>query len=105
MLLIWTKMTIMMTTTSLRSLPQARRARPIDSMPRSHRTFDIGSRARRHVDARFAALWADPEINAAEADLDRRADAEIDAGAGFRGSVDELMPTIEGGRLGAALRE
>lgn len=104
MLLIWTTMTIMTTTTSLRSLHQLPRTRPIDSVPRSYRTFDNSSRARR-LDARFAALWADPEIDAAEAALDRRTDAEIDAGAGFRGSIDELMTAIEGERPEAALLE
>src|SRR5262245_60118737 len=41
--------------------------------------------ADQNLDATFAALWADPELNAAEAERDRLSDAEIDAGAGFRG--------------------
>jgi len=52
--------------------------------------------AAQNLDARFAALWADPEVNAAEAKLDRQADAEIDAGAGFRGSIDDVMTAIDG---------
>jgi uncharacterized protein (DUF433 family) len=52
--------------------------------------------AEQNLDAAFGALWADPERNRAEAECDRRADAEIDAGAGFRGSVDELIAAIDG---------
>jgi len=52
--------------------------------------------AEQNLDATFAALWADPERNAAEAEQDRRQDAEIDAGAGFRGSIDDLISTIDG---------
>ena|ERR1700759_686070 len=52
--------------------------------------------AEQNLDATFAALWADPECNAAEAEQDRRTDAEIDAGAGFRGSVDDLIAAVDG---------
>jgi uncharacterized protein (DUF433 family) len=52
--------------------------------------------AEQNLDATFAALWADPERNAAEAELDRRADAEIDAGGGFRGSIDDLITAVDG---------
>jgi uncharacterized protein (DUF433 family) len=48
-----------------------------------------------NLDAVFAALWSDPERNVAEAALDRRSDDEIDAGAGFRGSVDELLSAVD----------
>jgi uncharacterized protein (DUF433 family) len=51
--------------------------------------------ADQNLDAVFAALWSDPERNAAEAALDRRSDDEIDAGAGFRGSVDELLSAVD----------
>jgi hypothetical protein len=51
--------------------------------------------ADQNLDAAFAALWSDPERNAAEADLDRRSDDEIDAGAGFRGSVEELLAAVD----------
>jgi len=51
--------------------------------------------ADQNLDAVFAALWSDPERNAAEAALDRRSDDEIDAGAGFRGSVDELLAVVD----------
>ena len=51
--------------------------------------------ADQNLDAVFATLWSDPERNAAEAVLDRRSDDEIDAGAGFRGSVDELLSTVD----------
>jgi hypothetical protein len=47
--------------------------------------------ANQNLHAAFAAVWSDPERNAAEAALDRRSDDEIGAGAGFRGSVDELL--------------
>jgi uncharacterized protein (DUF433 family) len=52
--------------------------------------------AEQNLDATFAALWADPKRNAAEAELDRRADAEIDAGGGFRGSIDDLIAAVDG---------
>jgi uncharacterized protein (DUF433 family) len=52
--------------------------------------------AEHNLDAAFAALWADPERNAAEAELDRYSDAEIDAGGGFRGSIEELVATLDG---------
>jgi len=52
--------------------------------------------AEQNLDATFAALWADPECNIAEAERDRRSDAEIDAGAGFRGSIDDLLVAIDG---------
>jgi uncharacterized protein (DUF433 family) len=52
--------------------------------------------AEQNLDATFAALWADPDHNAAEAERDRRTDAEIDAGAGFRGSIDELLVAVDG---------
>jgi uncharacterized protein (DUF433 family) len=48
------------------------------------------------LDATFAALWADRERNAAEAERDQRTDAEIDAGAGFRGSIDDLLAAVDG---------
>jgi len=51
--------------------------------------------ADQNLDAVFAALWSDPERNAAEAALDRRSDDEIDAGGGFRGSVDELLSAVD----------
>jgi uncharacterized protein (DUF433 family) len=49
-----------------------------------------------NLDATFAALLADPERNAAEAALDRQSDAAIDAGGGFRGSIDELVAAVDG---------
>jgi len=52
--------------------------------------------AEQNLDATFAALWADPERNIAEAERDRRTDAEIDAGAGFRGSIDDLLVAVDG---------
>jgi uncharacterized protein (DUF433 family) len=52
--------------------------------------------AEQNLDATFAALWADPERNAAEAERDRRTDVEIDAGAGFRGSIDDLVAAVDG---------
>jgi uncharacterized protein (DUF433 family) len=52
--------------------------------------------AEQNLDATFAALWADPSRNAAEAELDRFSDAEINVGKGFRGSVDELIATVDG---------
>lgn len=52
--------------------------------------------AEKDLDATFAALWADPQRNASEAELDRHTDAEIDAGAGFRGSIDDLVAAIDG---------
>jgi len=52
--------------------------------------------AAQNLDATFAALWADPQHNATEAERDRRADDEIDAGAGFRGSIDALTAAIDG---------
>lgn len=51
--------------------------------------------ADQNLDAVFATLWSDPERNAAEAALDRRSDDDIDAGAGFRGSVDELLSAVD----------
>jgi uncharacterized protein (DUF433 family) len=51
--------------------------------------------AEQNVDATFAALWVDPERNAAEAELDRRTDAEIDAGGGFRGSIEDLIVALD----------
>jgi hypothetical protein len=51
--------------------------------------------ADQNLDAVFAALWSDPKRNAAEAALDRRSDDEIDAGAGFLGSVDELLSAVD----------
>lgn len=51
--------------------------------------------AEQNLDATFAALWADPERNAVEAELDRRADAEIDSGGGFRGSIDDLLAVVD----------
>jgi len=52
--------------------------------------------AEQNLDATFAELWADPERNAAEAEQDRRTDAEIDAGGGFRGSVEDLIAAVDG---------
>lgn len=52
--------------------------------------------ADQNLDAMFTALWADPVRNIAEAERDRRTDAEIDAGAGLRGSVDDLLIAIDG---------
>jgi uncharacterized protein (DUF433 family) len=52
--------------------------------------------AEQNLDATFAALWADPERNITEAERDRRTDAEIDAGAGFRGSIDDLLVAVDG---------
>jgi uncharacterized protein (DUF433 family) len=52
--------------------------------------------ANQDLDAAFAALWSDPERNADEAALDRRSDDEIDAGAGFRRSMDELLSAVDG---------
>jgi uncharacterized protein (DUF433 family) len=52
--------------------------------------------AEQNMDATFAALWADSDRNAAEAELDRRADAEIDAGGGFRGSIEDLIAAVDG---------
>jgi hypothetical protein len=51
---------------------------------------------RSKLDAAFATLWADPARNAAEAELDRQADIEIDRGGGFRGSIDDVIATIDG---------
>jgi uncharacterized protein (DUF433 family) len=51
--------------------------------------------ADQNLDTAFAAMWSDPERNAAEAALDHRCDDEIDAGAGFRGSVDELLSAVD----------
>jgi hypothetical protein len=48
------------------------------------------------LDATFAALWADPARNAAEAELDRQADLEIERGGGLRGSIDDVIATIDG---------
>jgi hypothetical protein len=52
-------------------------------------------RARTYLDGVFERLTADPERNAEEAELDRRAKAEIDAGGGFRGSMDELLAAVD----------
>lgn len=52
--------------------------------------------AEQNLDATFAALWADPERNSAEAELDRHTDAELDAGGGFRGSIDDLIAVVDG---------
>lgn len=52
--------------------------------------------AEQNLDATFAELWADPERNAAEAEQDRRTDAEIDTGAGLRGSVEDLVAAVDG---------
>ncbi len=52
--------------------------------------------AEQNLDATFAALWADPDRNRTEAERDRATDAEIDAGAGFRGSIDDLVATVDG---------
>lgn len=52
--------------------------------------------AEQNLDATFAALWADSDRNAVEAELDRRADAEIDGGGGFRGSIDDLIAAVDG---------
>jgi uncharacterized protein (DUF433 family) len=52
--------------------------------------------AEQNLDATFAALWADPERNTAEAEQDRRTDAEIDAGGGFRGSIEDLIAAVDG---------
>jgi uncharacterized protein (DUF433 family) len=49
-----------------------------------------------NLDATFAALWADADRNAAEAELDRRSDVEIDAGGGFRGSMEDLIAAVDG---------
>jgi uncharacterized protein (DUF433 family) len=49
-----------------------------------------------NLDATFAALWSDPDRNAAEAALDRQSDAEIDAGGGYRGSIDDLVTGVDG---------
>lgn len=51
--------------------------------------------ANQNLDATFAAMWADPARNAAEAAHDRATDAELDAG-GFRGSVDDLIAAVDG---------
>ena len=51
---------------------------------------------RPNLDATFAALWSDAERNAAEAERDRLTDAVIDAGGGFRGSVDDLTAAVDG---------
>jgi len=47
------------------------------------------------LDAAFATLWADPARNAAEAALDREADAEIDRGGGLRDSIDDVIAAID----------
>lgn len=52
-------------------------------------------RARAYLDGVFERLTADPERNAAEAELDRIAKAEIDAGGGVRGSIDELIAAAD----------
>ncbi len=60
------------------------------------RAADVHERARAYLDGAFERLYADPERNAAEAELDRLADAEIDAGGGFRGSIDDLIAAADG---------
>ena len=51
-----------------------------------------------NLDASFAALWADPQRNAAEAELDRRTDAEIDANPACRRCVQARRPAaVQGG--------
>ena len=52
-------------------------------------------RARAYLDGVFARLTADPERNAKEAELDRLAKAELDAGGGFRGSIDDLLAAVD----------
>lgn len=52
-------------------------------------------RARAYLDGVFERLTADPERNAVEAELDRITEAEIGAGGGFRGSIDELIAAID----------
>jgi uncharacterized protein (DUF433 family) len=52
--------------------------------------------AEQNLDESFVAIWADPERNAVEAELDRGTDAEIKAGGGFRGSIDDLVAAIDG---------
>jgi hypothetical protein len=52
-------------------------------------------RARAYLDGVFERLTADPERNAAEAELDRLAKAEMDAGGGFRGSIDDLLAAVD----------
>jgi hypothetical protein len=53
-------------------------------------------RARAYLDGVFDRLTADPERNAEEAELDRLAKAEIDAGGGFRGSIEDLIAAVDG---------
>ena len=48
------------------------------------------------LDATFEALWSDAARNAEEAEHDRLADAEIDAGGGFRGSIDDVNAAVDG---------
>ena len=52
-------------------------------------------RARAYLDGVFERLTADPARNAEEAELDRLANAEIDAGGGFRGSIDDLLAAVD----------
>jgi hypothetical protein len=51
-----------------------------------------------NLDAAFAAWWADPERNRSEAESDRYSDAEIDAGRGFHGTMDDLIAAIDSSR-------
>jgi hypothetical protein len=53
-------------------------------------------RSGHHRDAAFDLGRGFPERNIAEAERDRRTDAEIDAGAGFRGSIDDLLVAVDG---------
>jgi uncharacterized protein (DUF433 family) len=52
--------------------------------------------AEQNLDATFAALWADDDRNRREAESDRRSDIEIDGGAGFRGTIDDLIAVVDG---------
>jgi hypothetical protein len=60
------------------------------------RARDLDAQARQYYDDTFTALWSDPARNAAEAELDRDAGKEIEAGRGFRGSIDDLIKSIDG---------
>ena len=59
------------------------------------RAVQVEERARAYLDSAFERLYADPERNAEEAELDRLAKAEIDAGGGFRGSIDDLLAAVD----------
>lgn len=48
------------------------------------------------VDRAFDVLLVDPVRNEAEAELDRQSRAEIEAGGGFRGSIDDLLAAVDG---------